>query len=123
MRTIMKVFVVGTLGLAGLLVPAGYVHPRQTQASCNANGFILCSNGECGEMTCIWEGKTMQPGETAVGYGMGWYCDGCSGIMRVVGRPLPPTQPGQEGIVAPAPEQQVEPPASGPRRRRPPVPE
>jgi len=43
MRAIVKGFVIGTLGLAWLLVPVGYVYPvDNTTESCSKQGFLLC---------------------------------------------------------------------------------
>jgi hypothetical protein len=85
MTGIVKALVGGTLGLAGLLVAAGYAYTLDTQKSCNANGYILCGDGKCGTRTC--GGK--EPGQTMCAPSACYMCDGCSGTWILVGRSLP----------------------------------
>ena len=91
MREIAKVFVVGTLGLAVMLVLAGYLHARETQVSCNAKGYVLCSGGNCGSKTCSNGGT---PGQNFCNALKCYMCDGCTGKWVEVGRsqsiPPPP---------------------------------
>jgi len=121
MRGIMKVFVIGTVGLVGLLVPIGYVHALDNTASCAKEGFILCKDGACGRRTCTCDGKTLKPGEdcakTEGGKNVYYYCDGCSGKMtQVISRQ--PTRPGlgvtPQGQLTPTtPTRPVKPPTGG----------
>jgi hypothetical protein len=95
-------FVVGTLGLAGLLIHAGYVHPApvDTQESCADKGYVLCSDGKCGSRTCGGEA----PGSTKCTTGRAgrcYMCDGCTSTWIEFGR-SDPNQPGLKGIVPPA---------------------
>jgi hypothetical protein len=96
MRGIVKVFVIGVLGLAWLLVPLGYVHALDNTASCAKEGYILCKDGACGRRTCTCEGKTLKPGDTCNTWVGGklniTYCDGCSGKMLQVITRQPPRQ-------------------------------
>jgi hypothetical protein len=117
MTGIVKALVGGTLGLAGLLVAAGYAYPLDTQKSCNASGYILCGNGKCGTMTC----GGRKPGETQCSHVACYMCDGCSGTWVLVGRtqqsggvqlpvqlpgveipPGTPTQPGSNRLRPPS---------------------
>ena len=86
MKGIVKASVVTTFALAWLLVGAAYA--RDTQKSCNASGYILCGNGNCGTQTC--NGK--QPGETMCHRFACYMCDGCSGTWVLVGRTVQPEQ-------------------------------
>ena len=100
MRTIVKGFVIGVLGLAGFLVPVGYVHALDNAESCGKQGFILCKDGACGSRKCWCEGKLLTPGETCsntlAGKTYFYYCDGCSGKVISVIKPKTPqrTRPG-----------------------------
>jgi hypothetical protein len=102
MTGIVKAFVAGTLGLAGLLVAAGYAYPLDTQKSCNAAGYILCGDGHCGTKTC--GGK--QPGETMCSHVACYMCDGCSGTWILVGRSQ---QPGRTGLAVQLPGVEIPP--------------
>jgi hypothetical protein len=102
MTGIVKAFVGGTLGLAGLLVAAGYAYPLDTQKSCNASGYILCGDGNCGTKTC--SGK--EPGETMCSPLSCYMCDGCSGTWVLVGRTL---QPGRKGLAVQLPGVEIPP--------------
>jgi len=55
------------MGLAGLLVPAGYVYSLETNRSCNAKGYVLRGDGHCGSQTC----GARQPGYTFCSQGTG----------------------------------------------------
>lgn len=94
------------MGLVMWLVPAGDVYPRETQKSCNAKGYIICSNGQCGSKYC----GGSEPGRNAC-YPSGrcYYCDGCTGTWLPVGS----SQPGQGGMVVP-PGTMMPPPSQPP---------
>lgn len=119
MRGIVKGFVIGTLGLAGLLVPVGYVHAVDNTQSCFKQGFILCGDGKCGSHKCYCDNKLLTPGETCIKMLGGKYyffmCDGCSGKVIAVKT----TQPTRPGLTAPGAATQGElaptVPPSGPR--------
>jgi len=121
MRAIVKGIVIGTLGLAWLLVPVGYVHALDNAESCAKEGFILCKDGACGRRTCTCQGKTLKPGEDCKRWEGGKlkidFCDGCSGKMtQVISRQ--PTRPGlgvvPQGQLTPTtPPTQAKPPAGG----------
>ena len=112
MRGIVKVFVVGTLGLAGLLVPAGYVHSAQkeTLKSCLDKGYAFCEGGTCASGKCGGQ----SPGTTICGKYNCYMCDGCTSTWIVIRGSSEPTQPWRGGVVAPRPGGVYEPPASGP---------
>ena len=84
MKGIVKISLATTFALAGLLVGTGYA--RDTQKSCNASGYILCGNGNCGTKTC----GGRQPGETQCSRMACYMCDGCSGTWILVGRAVQP---------------------------------
>jgi len=89
MKGIVKASVVTTfalVALAGLFVGAGYARSTDTQKSCNASGYILCGNGNCGTKTC----GGRQPGETQCSRMACYMCDGCSGTWVLVGRTVQP---------------------------------
>lgn len=116
MTGIAKAFVAGTIGLAGLLVATGYAYPRDTQKSCNANGYILCGDGNCGTKTC--GGK--EPGQTMCSHLACYMCDGCSGTWILVGRYV---QPGRGRLPVQLPGVEIPPGAlsePGSTRPRPP---
>jgi hypothetical protein len=96
-----KGLVIGTLGLAWLLVPVGYVNALDNTASCAKQGYILCSDGKCGSRSCYCNNKTLKPGDTCTktlgGKTYIYYCDGCTAKMIQVIKP----QPRQK--LAPAP--------------------
>jgi hypothetical protein len=101
MRGIVKGFVIGILGLAGLLVPVGYVHALDSKESCGQQGFILCKDGACGSRKCWCNNKVLTPGETCsntlAGKTYFYMCDGCSGKVVTVIKPTTP----QRGLVKP----------------------
>ena len=101
MRAIVKGFVIGTLGLAWLLVPVGYVHAKPTKESCAKEGFILCKDGACGSRKCWCNNKVLTPGDqctnTLAGKVYIYMCDGCSGKLITVIKPTTP----QPGLVKP----------------------
>ena len=119
MRGIVKVFMIGILGLAWLLVPVGYVRALDNAESCGKQGFILCKDGKCGSRNCTCQGKTLKPGEECsklcvvgttakVCFDI---CDGCSGKLeplqlRTPQRTLPQLTPT-------VPPSRVTPPAGG----------
>lgn len=123
MRGIVKVFVIGILGLAGLLVPVGYVHAVDNAESCGKQGFILCKDGGCGSRKCSCQGKILTPGETCsntlAGKTYFYMCDGCTGKLGPLQARTPqPTRPGlgvvPQGELTPtAPTRQVTPPTGG----------
>jgi hypothetical protein len=122
MRGIVKGFVIGILGLAGLLVPVGYVHALDSKESCGQQGFILCKDGACGSRKCWCNNKVLTPGETCsntlAGKTYFYYCDGCSGKVISVIKPKTPqrTRPGlvPQGQLTPTtPTRRVAPPAGG----------
>ena len=102
MRAIVKGFVIGTLGLAWLLVPVGYVYPvDNTTASCAKEGYVLCKDGNCGNRKCYCNNKVLTPGDTCTktvgGKSYFFMCDGCSGkVISVIKPPTP-----QPGLVKP----------------------
>jgi hypothetical protein len=113
MRAIVKGFVIGVLGLAGLLVPVGYVHALDNAESCGKQGFILCRDGKCGSRKCTCNGKTLTPGDSCskkVGTKTTfYYCDGCTGkMLQVITR-----QPTLPQLTPSVPPSQVKPPAGG----------
>ncbi len=117
MRGIVKVFVIGILGLAGLLVPVGYVHALDNADSCGKQGFILCKDGKCGSHKCSCDGKALTPGDTCNklvgGKRYFYYCDGCSGKMiQLITR-----QPNLPQLTPSVPPSQVKPPAGGTLQR------
>jgi hypothetical protein len=87
------------MGLAGLLIPVGDVYPRETNQSCNAKGYVLCSGGQCGSVSC---GGTSKPGDSFCSQGTAhptqcYMCDGCTGQWKPVGS----SEPGQGRMVPP----------------------
>jgi len=127
MRGIMKGFVIGVLGLAGLLVPVGYVHALDNTESCAKAGWVLCENGKCGTTHCVCNGKALAPGETCTKMieekHIFYYCDGCSGKMLDVRTPQPNLQlrtPQPNLQLTPAvPPSRVKPPAGGTLQKSP----
>ena len=100
MREIVKVFVIGILGLAGLLVPVGYVQALDNSESCAKQGFILCKDLNCGSHKCVCEAKAISPGEDCIKHLGGkvffFQCDGCTGALVAINeiRPGAAPQPG-----------------------------
>ncbi len=121
MRGIVKVFVIGILGLAGLLVPVGYVHALDNAESCGKQGFLLCNDQTCGSRKCSCGGKLLKPGEecsnTLAGKTYFYVCDGCSGkVIPMQLRTPQRTRPGlvPQGELTPTvPPRRVTPPAGG----------
>jgi hypothetical protein len=119
MRGIVKGFVIGVLGLAGLLVPVGYVHALDNAESCAKGGWVLCKNGKCGTNYCTCGGKTLPPGELCTkvreGKPQQFMCDGCSGnmVQMITRQPtLPQLRPS-------VPPRRVTPPAGGTLQKSP----
>jgi len=119
MKVTMKVLVIGVLGLAGLLVPVGYVHALDNEASCAKGGWVLCKNGKCGTNYCTCGGKTLNPGEFCnkerEGKLRAFWCDGCSGnmVQSITRQPtLPQLRPS-------VPPRRVTPPAGGTLQKSP----
>jgi hypothetical protein len=110
MRGIVKVLVIGVLGLAGLLVPAGYVHALDNYESCRKQGYALCEDGKCGNRSCYCNNKVLKPGEdctkTLGGKHYMFICNGCSGKMEPVALRTPQQTPAK-------------PPAGGTLQRKP----
>jgi len=121
MRAIVKGFVIGVLGLAGLLVPVGYVHALDNAESCGKQGVVLCKDGTCGSRKCSCGGKLLKPGEecsnTLAGKTYFYVCDGCSGkVIPMQLRTPKTTRPGlvPQGQLTPTtPTRRVTPPAGG----------
>jgi hypothetical protein len=112
MRGIVKGFVIGVLGLAGLLVPVGYVHA--VPKSCNGGRYIVCGDGTCGRRSCSCNGKTLTPGADCTKTdGKIYYCDGCSGKMKPIGLRTPQPILPQLQLTPSVPPSQVKPPAGG----------
>jgi hypothetical protein len=86
MNSIIRTFIVWTLGLAVPLIPAEYVHSA-TKKQCEAKGTILClGTTKCGTQSCVGPGgggvRPYKPGETYCDpTGKCSMCDGCSGKM------------------------------------------
>jgi len=120
MRGIVKGFVIGVLGLAGLLVPVGYVHALDNAESCGKQGFILCSDGKCGSRKCTCNNKVLTPGahctNTLGGKTYHYYCDGCSGKM--IPMQLRTPQPNLQ-LTPSVPPSRVTPPAGGTLQKSP----
>ena len=115
MRGIVKGFVIGILGLTGLLVPVEYVHALDNAESCGKQGFILCSDGKCGSQKCTCNNKVLSPGadcsNTLGGKTYRYYCDGCSG--KVIPLPIQTPQPSLPQLTPSVPPSRVKPPAGG----------
>lgn len=118
MRGIVRAFVVGTLGLAWLLVPVGDVH---AVPKCDTKRYIVCPGGKCGNRTCSCDGKTLQPGADCLIDKKIHYCDGCSGKMKPIGISTPKRiRPGlvPQGELTPSvPPSQVKPPPGSPLQK------
>jgi hypothetical protein len=119
MRAIVKGFVIGVLGLAGLLVPVGNAQAVDNTASCAAGGWVLCKSGKCGTNYCTCGGKTLQPGDNCTkerdGKPQQFWCDGCSGnmVQGIKGQsPLPQLKQS-------VPLHPVTPPAGGTQQKAP----
>jgi hypothetical protein len=97
------------IGLAVLLVPTGYVYPRENNQSCNAKGYALCPNGQCGSQNCSNNGK---PGENFCNAIKCYMCDGCTGQWVGVGSSR--SGPGPGGMVPPESSGTLMPPTSPP---------
>ena len=111
----LKIIAVWSLGLAVLLIPAGYAH-SETKKSCEKKGYVLCPGTKtCGSKTCIGPGgggvRPYKPGETyCTPDGKCIMCDGCTGSMveperseegggkrppKLRPEDIPPPSPGQ----------------------------
>ena len=104
MRAIVKVLVIGVLGLVGLLVPVGYVHALDNAESCGKQGYLLCSDGKCGSRSCYCNNKVLKPGDECIktlgGKQYIYYCDGCTGKMiPLITRQPTPVKPPAGGTL------------------------
>jgi len=121
MRAIVKGFVIGTLGLAWLLVPVGYVHaaPIDPTKSCDTQRYIVCGDGSCGSRKCYCNNKVLTPGDACTkkvgGKTYIFYCDGCSGkVVSLITRQPTPLQ-----LSPTTPPTQAKPPAGGTLQKSP----